>query len=142
MNAPAVLIAKVGLDGHDRGALVVVRGLREEGFAVHYSGLRRSPEEIAEQAVRLGVQCVGVSSLSGGHLTWIPETAAALERAGWRGLLIAGGIIPDADIPALRAAGVQAVFPPHTLVSEVAGLLRRMLSPDYTLGDTGGNEVG
>ncbi|WP_309118360.1 cobalamin-dependent protein [Paenibacillus sp.] len=137
---PTVLIAKCGLDGHDRGALVVARGLREEGFAVHYTGIRRTPEEVARQAVDVAADCVGLSSLAGAHLTIVPRLVDALRDAGWRGLLVVGGIVPAADEPALRAAGVAAVFRPHQRVSEAAAFLRDALRSANSI--FGENEVG
>jgi len=137
---PSVLIAKAGLDGHDRGALVVVRALRDAGFVVHYTGLRRTPEDIARQAVDVGADCVGLSSLAGAHLTIVPRLVEALRGAGWRGLLLVGGIVPAADEPALRAAGVAAVFRPHQRVDEAAAFIREALRAQN--GIFGENEVG
>jgi len=139
-DAPAILIAKVGLDGHDRGALVVARALREYGFRVHYTGLRRSPEEVAAQAVAARVDCVGLSSLAGAHLELFPRVAAALREAGWRGLIVAGGIIPPQDEPALRAAGIAAVFRPHQNVANAAAFIRESLRRRN--GISSENEVG
>ncbi|HZG56973.1 cobalamin-dependent protein [Paenibacillus sp.] len=141
IRKPVVLIAKVGLDGHDRGALVVARALREDGFDVRYSGLRRTPEEIAALAVACRADCVGLSSLAGAHLSLFPRVSAALAQAGWRGALVAGGIIPAADEAALRAAGFLAVFGPHRPASEAAAFLREALAAPAR-GAFGGNEVG
>lgn len=136
-----ILIAKAGLDGHDRGALSVARALRDHGFQVHYTGIRRTPEQIAAAAVAVAADCVGISSLSGAHLTTIPQTAAALEAAGWKGLLIAGGIIPEEDEPALRDAGVRAVFRPHTRTADLVSFLRSALQHGNH-GALPGNDVG
>jgi methylmalonyl-CoA mutase cobalamin-binding domain/chain len=137
---PTVLVAKCGLDGHDRGALVVARALQDEGLTVYYTGLRASPEDVARQAVDVGADCVGLSTLAGAHLTIAPRLAEALRRAGWRGLFVVGGIVPVADEPSLRAAGVAAVFRPHQSVAEAAAFIRDALRDDN--GIFGGNEVG
>ena len=138
---PTIIIAKTGLDGHDRGAVAVAEGLRSRGFQTHYTGIRRSPEEIAAAAASLSADCVGVSSLSGAHLTAIPKVAEALRAAGWNGLLIAGGIIPEEDEPALRAAGVCAVFRPHARIDDIAVFLRNSLEAAKH-GALPGNDVG
>jgi methylmalonyl-CoA mutase C-terminal domain/subunit len=120
-----VLIAKPGLDGHDRGAKVLARGLRDEGFEVVYTGLRQTPEMIASAALQEDVDVVGLSILSGAHMTLLPRICALLQAAGLDDVLVtAGGIIPDVDVPALEAAGVSAVFGPGTTIGEVAAFLR------------------
>ncbi|MEO8228132.1 MAG: cobalamin B12-binding domain-containing protein [Chloroflexota bacterium] len=120
-----VLIAKPGLDGHDRGAKVLARGLRDEGFEVVYTGLRQTPEMIASAALQEDVDVVGLSILSGAHMTLLPRICALLQGAGLDDVLVtAGGIIPDVDVPALKAAGVSAVFGPGTTIGEVAAFLR------------------
>ncbi|MEE2751339.1 MAG: cobalamin B12-binding domain-containing protein [Myxococcota bacterium] len=120
-----VLVAKPGLDGHDRGAKVVARGLRDAGFEVVYTGLHRTPEEIAEAALQEDVHAVGISILSGAHNRLLPEIVRALkERELTDVLVIAGGIIPPADAAALKAAGVSEVFPPGTPVGKIAGFIR------------------
>src|SRR5579859_6124991 len=102
-----VLIAKPGLDGHDRGAKVLARGLRDEGFEVIYTGLRQTPEMIADAAEQEDVDVVGLSILSGAHMTLLPRIARMLRAEGMTNVLItAGGIIPDDDVPALREAGI------------------------------------
>src|SRR6476660_9467531 len=106
-----VLIAKPGLDGHDRGAKVLARGLRDEGFEVVYTGLRQTPEMIATAALQEDVDVVGLSILSGAHMTLLPKITAGLREQGLDDVLVtAGGIIPDDDIPALEQAGVSRVF--------------------------------
>src|SRR5688572_7453645 len=108
-----VLIAKPGLDGHDRGAKVVARGLRDAGMEVIYSGLHRTPSQIVRTALDEDVQVVGLSILSGAHLRLLPEVVRGLEAEGLKDVLvIAGGIIPEADATLLREAGVAAIFPP------------------------------
>jgi methylmalonyl-CoA mutase C-terminal domain/subunit len=120
-----VLIAKPGLDGHDRGAKVLARGLRDEGFEVVYTGLRQTPEMIATAALQEDVDIVGLSILSGAHMTLLPKVTRLLRERGLDDVLVtAGGIIPDEDIPALREAGVAAVFGPGTTIAEVAAYFR------------------
>lgn len=120
-----MLVAKPGLDGHDRGAKVVARGLRDAGFEVIYTGLHRTPEQIVRAAIDEDVQVVGLSILSGAHDRLIPEVVEGLRREGMDDVLvIAGGIIPDADAAALQSQGVAAVFQPGTALSEIVAFLR------------------
>jgi methylmalonyl-CoA mutase C-terminal domain/subunit len=120
-----VLIAKPGLDGHDRGAKVLARGLRDEGFEVVYTGLRQTPEMIVTAALQEDVDAVGLSILSGAHMTLLPRVCALLRERGMDDVLVtAGGIIPDEDVPALKEAGVAAVFGPGTTIATVADFLR------------------
>jgi methylmalonyl-CoA mutase C-terminal domain/subunit len=120
-----VLIAKPGLDGHDRGAKVLARGLRDEGFEVIYTGLRQTPEMIVTAALQEDVDVVGLSILSGAHMTLLPRIAKGLREAGLdEVLLTAGGIIPDDDIPALTEAGIARVFGPGTTIRQVADYIR------------------
>ena len=125
-----ILIAKPGLDGHDRGAKVLARGLRDEGFEVVYTGLRQTPEMIATAALQEDVDVVGLSILSGAHMTLLPKVTRLLRERGLDDVLVtAGGIIPDDDIPALEEAGVSAVFGPGTTVAEVAAYIRSHVRP-------------
>jgi methylmalonyl-CoA mutase C-terminal domain/subunit len=120
-----VLVAKPGLDGHDRGAKVVARGLRDAGFEVVYTGLHRTAEEIAEAALQEDVHAVGLSILSGAHNRLLPQVVLALQERGLDDVLVvAGGIIPAADALALKEAGVAEVFPPGTPVTRIAEFLR------------------
>jgi methylmalonyl-CoA mutase C-terminal domain/subunit len=120
-----VLIAKHGLDGHDRGAKVLARGLRDEGFEVVYTGLRQTPEMITTAALQEDVDVVGLSILSGAHMTLLPRITELLRAEGLTDVLVtAGGIIPDDDIPALKEAGVAEVFGPGTKIAQVADYLR------------------
>ncbi|MEY4388895.1 MAG: methylmalonyl-CoA mutase, C-terminal domain/subunit [Chloroflexota bacterium] len=120
-----VLIAKPGLDGHDRGAKVLARGLRDEGLEVIYTGLRRTVDDIVGAAIEEDVDVVGCSILSGAHATLLPKVVAGLRAAGAADVLVvAGGIIPEEDRPALLAAGVAAIFGPGTTITEVADYLR------------------
>jgi methylmalonyl-CoA mutase C-terminal domain/subunit len=120
-----VLIAKPGLDGHDRGAKVLARGLRDEGFEVVYTGLRQTPEMVLSAALQEDVDVVGLSILSGAHMTLVPKITRLLQDNGMSDVLVTvGGIIPDDDVPALKAAGVAGVFGPGTTIVEVADFLR------------------
>src|SRR3954451_9674839 len=119
-----VLIAKPGLDGHDRGAKVLARGLRDEGFEVVYTGLRQTPEMVATAALQEDVDVVGLSILSGAHMTLLPRITKLLREAGLDDVLVtAGGIIPDDDVPALTEAGAARVFGPGTPSAAVADSL-------------------
>ncbi|GAB4542287.1 MAG: cobalamin B12-binding domain-containing protein [Anaerolineae bacterium] len=120
-----VLIAKPGLDGHDRGAKVVARALRDAGMEVIYTGLRQTPEMIAEAALQEDVDVVGLSVLSGAHTALLPRVVDLLRENGLDDVLVmAGGIIPDADVPALKAAGVQGIFGPGTLTEDIVTFIR------------------
>jgi len=115
-----VLVAKPGLDGHDRGAKVVARALRDAGFEVIYTGIRLTPEQIAEAALQEDVNVVALSLLSGAHNTLFPRIAALLKEKGMTDVLtIGGGVIPDSDIPGLKAAGISEVFTPGTPTTKV-----------------------
>jgi methylmalonyl-CoA mutase C-terminal domain/subunit len=125
-----VLIAKPGLDGHDRGAKVLARGLRDEGFEVVYTGLRQTPEMIVTAALQEDVDVVGLSILSGAHMTLVPRVCAQLKERGLDDVLVTvGGIIPDDDIEPLREAGVAGVFGPGTTIREVADFIRANATP-------------
>ena len=120
-----VLIAKPGLDGHDRGAKVVARALRDAGFEVIYTGLRQTPEQIVEAAVSEDVDAVGLSLLSGAHNYLIPRVIELLREQDANGILVfGGGVIPEEDIPDLKKAGVAEVFTPGTPTSETVDFLR------------------
>jgi methylmalonyl-CoA mutase C-terminal domain/subunit len=119
-----VLIAKPGLDGHDRGAKVLARGLRDEGFEVVYTGLRQTPEMVATAALQEDVDVVGLSILSGAHMTLLPRICRLLREKGLDDVLVAAG-----DLPALREAGVAAVFGPGTTIAQVADFIRANVRP-------------
>jgi len=120
-----VLIAKPGLDGHDRGAKVVARALRDAGMEVIYTGIRQTPQMIAEAALQEDVDVVGLSILSGAHLEIFPRVTAELKSRGIDDvLLFCGGIIPEADIPAIKEMGFQAVFGPGTDTNDIIAFLR------------------
>jgi methylmalonyl-CoA mutase C-terminal domain/subunit len=125
-----VLIAKPGLDGHDRGAKVLARGLRDEGFEVVYTGLRQTPEMVATAALQEDVDVVGLSILSGAHLTLLPRICELLRAEDMGDVLVtAGGIIPADDVPALKEAGVAEVFGPGTPIGEIAAFMREHAQP-------------
>ncbi len=120
-----VLVAKPGLDGHDRGAKVIARALRDAGMEVIYTGLRQTVEQIVEAADAEDVDVVALSLLSGAHNTLFPEVVKALEAKGMGDVLvIGGGVIPAADIPGLEKAGVKAVFTPGTPTKEVIDFIQ------------------
>jgi len=119
-----VLIAKVGLDGHDVGARVVSRGLRDAGMEVIYTGIRRTPDDIVRAAIEEDVDVVGVSTLSGAHQTLLPELRRRLDEAGATEIrLIAGGVIPQEDIPGLIDQGVSRVFLSGTPIREIVAYI-------------------
>lgn len=121
-----VLVAKPGLDGHDRGAKVIARAFRDAGFEVVYTGLRQSPEQIAEAALQEDVDVVALSSLSGAHNTLFPRVVQALRARGLTDVLvIGGGVIPHDDIPGLKAAGIAEIFTPGTPTSVAVDYVRR-----------------
>jgi methylmalonyl-CoA mutase C-terminal domain/subunit len=120
-----VLIGKPGLDGHDRGAKFIARALRDAGFEVVYTGIRRTPEEIAAAAVQEDVSAVGLSSLSGAHLRLFPAVIQALENSGAGDIpVLGGGVIPDEDIGPLKDAGISEVFTPGTPVEQIIAAFR------------------
>jgi methylmalonyl-CoA mutase C-terminal domain/subunit len=117
-----ILIAKPGLDGHDRGAKVIARALRDAGHEVIYSGLHQTPSQIAETAVQEDVDAVGLSSLSGAHKTLFPQVVEQLRSRDAGDILVfGGGVIPDADHDALKAAGIEMIFTPGTPLDSVTG---------------------
>ena len=115
-----VLVAKPGLDGHDRGAKVVARALRDAGFEVIYTGIRLTPEQISEAALQEDVNVVALSLLSGAHNTLVPRIVEMMKAKGLTDILtIGGGVIPDSDIPGLKAAGIAEVFTPGTPTEKI-----------------------
>jgi methylmalonyl-CoA mutase C-terminal domain/subunit len=127
MTAPIrVLIGKPGLDGHNRGARVIVQALRDAGMEVIYTGIRRTPEQIVEAALTEDVDAVGVSSLSGAHLALFPRIAELMRQGGAGDvLLFCGGVIPDEDRPALEQAGYKGIFGPDTSTQLIAEFVRK-----------------
>lgn len=120
-----VLVAKPGLDGHDRGAKVIARALRDAGFEVIYTGLHQTPDMVVNAAVEEDVHVVGLSILSGAHNALVPEIIQGVRKAGLTDVLfIVGGIIPDEDIPELKRIGVHTVFTPGVSLGEVVKFIR------------------
>jgi methylmalonyl-CoA mutase C-terminal domain/subunit len=120
-----VLIGKPGLDGHDRGAKFIARALRDAGFEVVYTGIRRTAEEIAASAVQEDVAAVGLSSMSGAHVRLFPAVIEALRQAGAGDIpVLGGGIIPDEDIELLKQAGIEAIFTPGTSAETIIEAFR------------------
>ena len=125
MDKIKVLVAKPGLDGHDRGAKVVARALRDAGFEVVYTGLRQTPEQIAEAAVQEDVDVVAMSILSGAHPHLFPAVVNLVREKGLKdALIIGGGVIPESDIPALNEAGSAEVFTPGTPTGKVVDFIK------------------
>jgi methylmalonyl-CoA mutase C-terminal domain/subunit len=119
-----VVVAKPGLDGHDRGAKVIARALRDGGFEVVYTGLHQTPEQVVQAVVQEDADAVGLSLLSGAHLTLVPRVIKLLADNGRADVMvIVGGIIPDTDIPALKEEGVAAVFPPGSSLESISSWL-------------------
>ena len=124
-----ILIAKPGLDGHDRGAKVIARALRDAGMEVIYTGLRQTPEMIVEAALQEDVNGVGLSILSGAHMTLVPRVAEGLREAGLEHVKIfVGGIVPDEDVPALEALGVAGIFGPGANTQDISEFIRQQLT--------------
>ncbi|MDR5683511.1 MAG: cobalamin B12-binding domain-containing protein [Armatimonadota bacterium] len=125
-----ILIAKPGLDGHDRGAKVVARALRDAGFEVIYTGLHQTPEMIVSAAIQEDVDAIGLSILSGAHNVLFPRVMELLrERRADDIVVFGGGIIPEDDIPGLRAAGIRQIFTPGTSLAEVVRWVRENVRP-------------
>ncbi len=120
-----VLIAKPGLDGHDRGAKVVARALRDAGMEVIYTGIRQTPEMIVETALQEDVDVIGLSILSGAHMALFPRIMTLIREKGMEGVKVfAGGIIPDEDVPEIKAMGIGEVFGPGTTTQEIINAVR------------------
>ncbi|MBK8137769.1 MAG: cobalamin B12-binding domain-containing protein [Chloroflexi bacterium] len=132
-KAIRVLIAKPGLDGHDRGAKVIARALRDAGFEVIYTGLRQTPEMIAEAALQEDVDVVGLSLLSGAHLTLVPKIREVMDAHELGDVpIILGGIIPDSDSAAMVKAGVKGIFGPGTSTQTIVEAIRRIVGERTT----------
>ena len=122
---PRILVAKPGLDGHDRGIKVVARALRDAGMEVIYTGLHQSPEQIASAAIQEDVDAVGLSCLSGAHMTLFPRVAELIKEQGGEEILVfGGGIIPESDIPALKEAGITEIFTPGATTQSIVEWVR------------------
>ena len=125
-----VLIGKPGLDGHNRGARVIVQALKDAGMEVIYTGIRRTPEQIVEAALTEDVDAVGVSSLSGAHLSLFPKIAELLRAGGGNDvLLFCGGVIPDEDRPLLEKCGYQGIFGPDTSTQDIVAFVKKHVRP-------------
>lgn len=133
---PRILVAKPGLDGHDRGIKVVARALRDAGMEVVYTGLHQTPDQIAAAAVQEDVDAVGLSCLSGAHMTLFPRVVDLLKESGAQDILVfGGGIIPDTDIARLKEAGISEIFTPGTTTTRIVDWVREHL-------DDSGDESG
>jgi methylmalonyl-CoA mutase, C-terminal domain len=127
-HASRVLVAKVGLDGHDRGVKVVARILRDAGFEVIYTGLFQTPDMVAAAAVDEDVDCIGLSMLSGAHMTLAPKVVAKVRERGLDVPVVVGGIVPDQDVARLLEAGVAAVLTPGSTSDEVVAAVRSAIA--------------
>jgi len=124
-----VLVAKPGLDGHDRGAKVVARALRDAGMEVIYTGIRQTPEMIVEVALQEDVDVIGLSCLSGAHMELFSEVLERLKQRGIGNIpVVAGGVIPEDDIPSLQQIGIKAVFGPGTCTTEIVDSIQRLVA--------------
>lgn len=125
-----ILIAKPGLDGHDRGAKVIARGFRDAGFEVIYTGLHQTPEQIVASAIQEDVDGIGLSILSGAHDYIFPQVIQLLKEKGASDIMVfGGGIIPEEDIPSLKECGVKAIFVPGTPIEEAVKWVRENIKP-------------
>ena len=130
-----VVVAKVGLDGHDRGAKIIARALRDAGMEVIYTGLHQTPEQIVAAALQEDADAVGISILSGAHMTLVPRILTLLrERDADDVLVLAGGTIPDRDIPVLKELGVAGVFTPGARVEDIVRFLQAACRPEQVAG--------
>ena len=128
-----VIVAKPGLDGHDRGAKVIARALRDAGFEVIYTGLHQTPEQVVETVVQEDADAVGLSLLSGAHMTLFPKVIEQLKEKGAEDVLVfGGGIIPDADIPKLKEMGAAAIFTPGSSMASITEWLQQALEARTT----------
>jgi len=125
-----ILIAKPGLDGHDRGAKVIARGFRDAGFEVIYTGLHQTPEQIVAAAIQEDVDAIGLSSLAGAHDYLFPRVIELLKEKGADDIIVfGGGIVPEEDLPALSQAGVKGIFTPGTSIEEAVNWVRKNVKP-------------
>lgn len=125
-----VLVGKPGLDGHDRGAKIIARAFRDAGFEVIYTGLHQTPEQIVAAAIQEDVDCVGLSILSGAHNTLLPKVMQILKEKGADDIKVfCGGVIPEDDIPALKAAGICEVFTPGTSTEAIVAWVKENVPP-------------
>ena len=125
-----VMVAKPGLDGHDRGARIIARAYRDAGFEVVYSGLHQSPEEIVEAAIQEDVDMIGLSSLAGAHRYLFPRVVELLKDNGIEDIIVVGGgIIPEDDIPKMKAAGIKEIFTPGTPLEQIVQWVKDHVTP-------------
>jgi methylmalonyl-CoA mutase C-terminal domain/subunit len=125
-----ILIAKPGLDGHDRGAKVIARGFRDAGFEVVYTGLHQTPEQIVSAAIQEDVDAIGLSSLAGAHDYLFPRVIELLKEKGAEDIIVfGGGIVPEEDLPALTQAGVKGIFTPGTSIEKAVNWVRKNVKP-------------
>ncbi|MFC1822006.1 cobalamin B12-binding domain-containing protein [Thermodesulfobacteriota bacterium] len=125
-----VMVAKPGLDGHDRGARIIARAFRDAGFEVIYSGLHQTPEEIVQAAIEEDVDMVGLSSLAGAHRYLFPRVIELLKESGAEDILVCGGgIIPEDDIPELKRAGIKEIFTPGDLLDDIVDWVQKNVKP-------------
>jgi len=139
MSRTRILVSKLGLDGHDRGAKIIARALRDAGFEVIYTGLRQTPATVAAVAAAEDVDLVGLSILSGAHVTLVPQTVQLLAEKECDVPVVVGGIIPAADHPALLGAGVTAIFGPGESLQRIVHRIEHLVAaedPDPDLGST------
>jgi methylmalonyl-CoA mutase C-terminal domain/subunit len=137
---PRIIVAKPGLDGHDRGIKVVARALRDAGMEVIYTGLHQTPEQIASAAIQEDADAVGLSCLSGAHMTLFPRVVDVLREQGAEDITVfGGGIIPDADIPKLKERGIAEIFTPGTPTTAIVEWVREHLSGTGRAAATGGD---
>ncbi|MGB9834029.1 MAG: cobalamin B12-binding domain-containing protein [bacterium] len=123
-----ILIAKVGLDGHDRGAKYIAQALRDKGYEVIYTGIRQTPEDVVKAAIQEDVQFVGLSLLSGAHNQLFPKVVELLKEKGAEDIVVfGGGVIPADDIPFLKSQGIKEIFPPGTTIDEVVDFIEKTL---------------
>ncbi len=128
---PRILVAKPGLDGHDRGIKVVARALRDAGMEVVYTGLHQTPDQIASAAIQEDVDAVGLSCLSGAHMTLFPKVVELLKEQGGDDIVVfGGGIIPEADVPKLRQAGIQEIFTPGAPTKTIVEWVRKNVAQE------------
>ncbi len=124
-----ILIAKVGLDGHDRGAKFIAQALRDRGYEVIYTGIRQTPEDVAKIAIQEDVSFVGLSLLSGAHNQLFPRVVAELKKAGAQDIVVfGGGVIPADDIPFLQSQGIREIFTPGTTTDQMEEFIQRILA--------------
>ncbi|SDX92035.1 cobalamin B12-binding domain-containing protein [Thermoactinomyces sp. DSM 45892] len=138
-----ILIGKPGLDGHDRGALIIAQGLRDEGMEVIYTGLRQSPAQIVAMAIQEDVDLIGLSCLSGAHMELFPVVVTLLKKQKADDILVfGGGVIPQEDIPLLKKQGIREIFTPGTTIQQTAQFIRQLMKEEKGWGGSVTNSGG